>query len=78
MASTSNAENFMKIARIDYQLCDYTDFRVDFLQTRIYGKWLVFANQVTYITKDTVVSEDNVINEVNCESCSELYSEGEK
>ena len=26
MASTSNAENFMKIARIVYQLCDYTDF----------------------------------------------------
>ena len=49
MASTSNAENFMKIARIVYQLCDYTDFRADFLQTRICGKWLVFANQVTYI-----------------------------
>ena len=48
MASTSNAENFMKIARIVYQLCDYTDFRADFLQTRICGKWLVFANQVTY------------------------------
>ena len=39
----------MKIARIVYQLCDYTDFRVDFLQTRICGKWLVFANQVTYV-----------------------------
>ena len=48
MASTSNAENFMKIARIVYQLCDYTDFRADFLQTRICGKWLGFANQVTY------------------------------
>ena len=24
MASTSNAENFMKIARIVYQLCEYT------------------------------------------------------
>ena len=48
MASTSNAENFLKIARIVYQLCDYTDFRADFLQTGICGKWLVFANQVTY------------------------------
>ena len=28
MASTSNAENLVKIARIVYQLCDYTDFRV--------------------------------------------------
>ena len=49
MASTSNAENFMKIARIVYQLCDYTDFRADFLQTRICGKWLIFANQVTFM-----------------------------
>ena len=49
MASTSNAENFMKIAGIVYQLCDYTHFRADFLQTRICGKWLVFANQVTYV-----------------------------
>ena len=48
MACTSNAANFMKVARIVYQLCDYTDFRADFLQTRIWGKWLVFANQVTY------------------------------
>ena len=48
MACTSNAENFMKIARIVYQLCDYTHFRADFLQTRICGKWLIFANQVTY------------------------------
>ena len=48
MASTNNAENFMKIARIVYQLCDYTDFRADCLQTIICGKWLVFANQVTY------------------------------
>ena len=48
MASTSNDENFMKITRIVYQLCDYTHFRADFLQTRICGKWLIFANQVTY------------------------------
>ena len=47
MASTNNAENFMKIARIVYQLCYYTHFRADFLQTRICKKWLVFANQVT-------------------------------
>ena len=43
----------MKIAKIVYQLCDYTDFRADFPQTRICGKWLVFANQVTYITVKT-------------------------
>ena len=30
MASTSNAENLVEIARILYQLCDYTDFRADF------------------------------------------------
>ena len=48
MASTCNAENLAEIARKVYQLCDYTDFRADFLQTRICGKWLVFANQVTY------------------------------
>ena len=47
MASTSNAENLEKIDRIVYQLCDYTDFRADFLQTRFCGKWLVFANHVT-------------------------------
>ena len=56
MACTSNAANFMKVARIVYQLCDYTDFRADFLQTRIWGKWLVFANQVTYITQIPQVS----------------------
>ena len=56
MASTSNAENFMKIARIVYQLCDYPDFRADFLQTRICGKWLVFANQVTYINHQILAS----------------------
>ena len=33
MASTSNAENLVEIARIIYQLCDYTDFRADFLRT---------------------------------------------
>ena len=32
MASTSNAEKLVKIARIVYQLCDYTDFRADFLK----------------------------------------------
>ena len=36
MASTSNAENLVKIAV--------------FLKTRIRGKWLIFANQVTYTT----------------------------
>ena len=56
MVSTSNAENFMKIARIVYQLCDYTDFRADFLQTRICGKWLVFENQVTYILHYQTIS----------------------
>ena len=35
MASTSNAENLVKMARIVYQLCDYTDFRAVFLKTRI-------------------------------------------
>ena len=55
MASTSNAENFMKIARIVYQLCDYTDFRADFLQTRICGKWLIFANQVTNVLPEVHV-----------------------
>ena len=49
MASTSNAENFMEIARIVDQLCDYTHFRADFLQTRICGEWLVYAERVTYI-----------------------------
>ena len=48
MASTSNAENFMKISKIVYQLCDYTHFRADFLQTRICGEWLVYAERVTY------------------------------
>ena len=48
MASTSNAENLEKIARIVDQLCDYADFRADFLKTRICRKWSVFANQVTY------------------------------
>ena len=43
MASTSNAENLVEIAT------DYTNFRADFLQTRICGKGLVFANQVTYV-----------------------------
>ena len=59
MASTSNAENFMKVARIVYQLCDYTDFRADFLQTRICGKWLVFANQVTYV--HTYICNSNML-----------------
>ena len=54
MASTSNAENFMKIARIVYQLCDYTDFRADFLQTRICGEWVVYAERGTYYS-DSVV-----------------------
>ena len=49
MASTTNAENLVKIARIAYQLCDYKDFRAVFLKTRICGKWSVFANQVTYM-----------------------------
>ena len=39
MVSTSNAENLVKIARIVYQLCDYTDFRALFLKTRKCGKW---------------------------------------
>ena len=29
MASTSNAENLVEIARIVYQLCDYIDFRTE-------------------------------------------------
>ena len=33
-ASTSNAENLVKVARIVYQLCDYTDFRAVFLKTK--------------------------------------------
>ena len=33
-ASTSNAEKLVKIARIVYQLCDYTDFRAVFLKTK--------------------------------------------
>ena len=52
MASTSNAEISVKIATIAYQLCDYKDFRADFLKTRICGKWSVFANQVTYVIAD--------------------------
>ena len=70
MASTTNAENFMKIARIVYQLCDYTDFRAEFLQTRICGKWLVFTNQVTnnmlfYLLRlKTLILNDNQIAEI--------------
>ena len=32
MASTSNAENLVKVARNIYQLCDYTDFKAVFLE----------------------------------------------
>ena len=53
MASTNNAENFMKIARIVYQLCDYTHFRADFLQTSICGEWVVYAERVTYMLTHT-------------------------
>ena len=37
MASTSNAENLVEIARIVYQLCDYTDFRADYLKLEFAG-----------------------------------------
>ena len=49
MASTSNDENFMKIARIVYQLCDYTHFRADFLQTRICSECVGYAERGTDI-----------------------------
>ena len=61
MASTSNAEKLVKIARIVYQLCDYTDFRADFLKTRICGKWSVFANQVTFIGYFFISESRNVL-----------------
>ena len=35
MASTSNAENLVKVARTIYQLCEYTDFIAVFLNTEI-------------------------------------------
>ena len=47
MASTSNAENLKKIARIVYQLCYYTDFRALFLKTIKCGEWVVHAERVT-------------------------------
>ena len=50
--STSNAENVVKISRIDwivYQLCDYTDFRALFLKTINHGERVVYAESVTYI-----------------------------
>ena len=50
MASTSNAENLEKIARIVYQLCDYTDFRADFLKTRI--------SCATHEQRDVIVNQE--------------------
>ena len=72
MASTSNAENFMKIARIVYRLCCYADFRADFLQTRICGKWLAFPNQVTYVI-DYIALTYAYVNNFICKPTSSCH-----